>query len=49
MLFFLIQLKMCIFFLARILDSPATQMNKHPWCYLVLSHDDILVELERRS
>lgn len=33
----------------RILDSPATQMNKHPWCYMMLSHDDILVELERRS
>lgn len=33
----------------RILDSPVTQMNKHPWCYIMLSHDDILIELEKRS
>ena len=34
---------------SRILDSPVTQMNKHPWCYIMLSHDDILIELEKRS
>merc|ERR1719458_1919488 len=33
----------------RILDSPSTKLDMHPWCSIVFAHDDILIELERRS